>query len=376
MLHDRGLSIRAASRAMSYDPAYLTRVLAGKQAPSQTLAAALDRFLRADGELVSLLAAAPSTPESALATTLRISDVRGAELVRAIRETSQRLVTLDNEGGGMPIATTAAHAFKVIHTRLRNGDYATAYEREIRAAAAELAEVAGWALFDAEEHDAAERYNEAALHLARTSGDRSMELLILQNIAMVAEWRGNFRTALATADGALTRRLSPRVRAMFLAREAQGRFGTGDATGGAQALSQAKTLLDDGVRDDEPAWAWWVTHQELDGQHGFALWAAGRHREAAPHLQRALQPTGSATVGYRSISAARLLGSLLHTGAWPEAEELAIGLHSTASETASTRTRNLLSKTVRQSLPTAPPNTAHALEHLGTLVNNDPLALD
>ncbi|MFF5717599.1 helix-turn-helix domain-containing protein [Streptomyces buecherae] len=376
MLRDRGLSIRAASRAMSYDPAYLTRVLAGRQAPSGALAVALDRLLGAEGELLSLLAAAPRTDEPAAAPLVRISDVRGAELARAIRETSQRLVVLDNEDGGMPIADTAAYAFRTVHARLRCGDYEQPYDRDIRSAAAELAEIAGWALFDAEKHDAAERYNDAALDLARASGDRTMELLILQNIAMVAEWRGQYRKALDTASGVLVGRLSSRVRAMFLVRDAKGRFGTGDAAGGARALDQARVLLDDGARDDDPAWAWWVSHQEIDGHLGYALWATGRQREAVPHLRGALESAGSARVGYRSISTARLLDCLIHEGAWREAEELAVGLHDTAGKTASARTRNLLSASVRRGLPTAPPSAGHALEHLGHIVNSDPLSLD
>ncbi|MFE6776869.1 XRE family transcriptional regulator [Streptomyces sp. NPDC057702] len=318
---------------------------------------------------------APRAGTPALASSLRTSDLRGAEFVRAIRETSQRLVVLDNAYGGTPIAEPAAHAFKVVHARLRGGDYEPAYEREIRSAAAELAEVAGWALFDAEKHDAAERYNAAALSLARASGDRAMELLISQNVAMVTEWRGRYREGLETVAGALAERLSARVRAMLLIRDAKGRFGMGDASGGVRAFDRARALLDDGAREDDPAWAWWVSRQEIDGQHGFALWAAGRHREAVTHLRRAL-PADSAHAGYRGISGARLLDSLLRVGAWREAEELAVGLHDTAGETASARTRNLLLATVRRDLPTAPTSTGHALEHLGGLVSADPLRLD
>lgn len=53
-LQQRGMSIRAAARALSYDHAYLSRVLNGKQAPSEHLARALDHLLGAEGSPAAL----------------------------------------------------------------------------------------------------------------------------------------------------------------------------------------------------------------------------------------------------------------------------------------------------------------------------------
>ncbi|MEO3750684.1 helix-turn-helix transcriptional regulator [Streptomyces sp. B6B3] len=50
-LHEGGYSMRAAARAINYDPAYLSRVLNGKQPPSPKLAASLDRLLDTGGVL-------------------------------------------------------------------------------------------------------------------------------------------------------------------------------------------------------------------------------------------------------------------------------------------------------------------------------------
>jgi hypothetical protein len=49
-----------------------------------------------------------------------------------------------------------------------------------------LAEIAGWTLFDAEKHGPARRFNQEALFLAELSGDRAIELLTMQNMAMQA----------------------------------------------------------------------------------------------------------------------------------------------------------------------------------------------
>ncbi|MGW5446472.1 hypothetical protein [Streptomyces asiaticus] len=85
---------------------------------------------------------------------LKLNEARGADFAAAIRETSHRLVALDNELGGVSIAEPAGRAFKVVHRRLGAGDYDPRYERDIQSAAAEIAEVAGWALGDAERDDA------------------------------------------------------------------------------------------------------------------------------------------------------------------------------------------------------------------------------
>ncbi|MFE2040742.1 helix-turn-helix transcriptional regulator [Streptomyces sp. NPDC059477] len=113
---------------------------------------------------------------------------RGEGLALTIREMSQRLVMLDNELNGLPIADVAARSFKKVHRRLGEGKYDRKAEHDIQAAAAELAEVAGWALFDAEKQGSARRFNQEALFLARLSGDRAIELLIMQNMAMQAGW--------------------------------------------------------------------------------------------------------------------------------------------------------------------------------------------
>ncbi|MEI5136605.1 helix-turn-helix transcriptional regulator [Streptomyces libani] len=54
-LHDNGYSIKAAARAINYDPAYLSRVLNGKQQPSPKLARSLDELLKTGGALAGTL---------------------------------------------------------------------------------------------------------------------------------------------------------------------------------------------------------------------------------------------------------------------------------------------------------------------------------
>ncbi|MBO8186823.1 helix-turn-helix transcriptional regulator [Streptomyces spirodelae] len=300
---------------------------------------------------------------------------KGEDLALAIRELSQHLVALDNELDGLPIADTAARSFKKVHRRLGEGDYDHKAEHDVQAAAAELAEVAGWALFDAEEQAAARRLNQEALLLARLSGDREIELLILQNMAMQAGWVGRPREELAIARAVIEQgRISPRVEAIFRLREARGLAGTGQEREAVRTFDRARSLLQDGERRDDPPWAWWVTTDELDGQLGSTFQEAGQWKRGIPYLQQAVQQKAGAKVGYRSISAARLLGCYLEEHAWRDAERLAESIVPSIGETSSARTLGLLSSTANRgkSVRTAPSNLRDALHRIDSMMQEDP----
>ncbi|QKV95212.1 helix-turn-helix domain-containing protein [Streptomyces sp. NA02950] len=386
LLHDRGMSVRAVARHLNYDHAYLSRVLSGKQQPSVQLITGLDKLLKADGELTEIaVRVAPPTvsPEAAESPAitdriLRLSEARGADFAQAIRETSHRLVVLDNELSGVSIAEPAGRAFKVVHRRLGVGDYDPRYERDIQSAAAELAEVAGWALFDAEIHGAARRFNYEALFLANLSGDRSIALLTLQNMAMLSEWRGRNQEALAIARSVLNRRrLSPRVEAMFRIREAKGLVGTGRTSDAIESLQRARSLIEDGDDVGAPDWSWWVTHREIDGHWGHALQIAGDVQNAIERLLQSAQPGRGVATGYAGMSSARLAQCLLDVNAWRDAEDVVRSLVTAAPGISSGRTLRLIGHVAKQRerLEGAPPSLTDTLEHLGEKLDEDPFTL-
>ncbi|MCP9212607.1 helix-turn-helix domain-containing protein [Streptomyces cucumeris] len=385
LLRDRGMSVRAVARRLNYDHAYLSRVLCGKQQPSIQLVAGLDQLLSTDGELVDIATrmaapldsvgtASPSTPDR----ILRLHEARGADFAEAIRETSRRLIVLDNELDGVSIAEPAARAFKVVHQRLGNGDYESRYERDIQSAAAELAEVAGWALWDAEKEDAARRFNHEALFLANLSGDRSIALLTLQNMAMQSEWCGRNQEALSTARSVLHRgRLSPRVEAMFRIREAKALVGTGRTSDADESLGRARSLIEGGDTVGEPEWAWWVTGGEIDRQWGHALHIAGDAEKAIELLLRSVEPGRDVTTGYSSERVARLALCLLEVNAWRDAEDVARSLFTATPGISSGRTLRLIGHVAerREGLNGAPTSLKDTLEHLSVRLDEDPFTL-
>jgi len=95
----------------------------------------------------------------------------------------------------------------------------------------ELAELAGWLLHDAGQHDAARAMNYEALHLARLAGDRSTELLVLNNISYLDCFTGRPAAALRIA------RSEPVV---FGWSEARALAQLGDRAGCLRALDRAR----------------------------------------------------------------------------------------------------------------------------------------
>ncbi|ANZ18979.1 helix-turn-helix transcriptional regulator [Streptomyces noursei] len=308
-----------------------------------------------------------------------ISDeAQGDEYVEAIRETSQRLIALDNELNGLPIADMAARSFKAVYRRLGCGDPEPRCERDIQAAAAELAEVAGWALFDAEKYEAARRFNQEALFLARMSGDRAIELLILQNMSMQSGWQGRSREEAAIARSVLDQRnLSPRVEAIFRMREARGLFTSGRTTEAMKTFDRARSLLQDGARSSDPFWAWWISTDEINGHLALVLQNSGDWRSAIPLLQENLYSQRRPRVGYQGIYSARLLASFLKEKAWLEAGELLESIIPTVSEIGSMRTLNLLRGTVAfgEGLADVPESLQDVLHGVSQAMQEDPYTL-
>ncbi len=302
------------------------------------------------------------------------ADETAGDYATEIRALSARLVELDNiPPGGLPVADAAAVAFKRVHRQLGTGDYG----HDVQAAAAELAEITGWMMWDAARPDAARRFNQEALLLAQLAGDRSMELLILQNMGLVAGNTGRPGEELAIARSVIARgKLTPRIEAMFRGREAQGLALTGNTSEAARSFDRARSLIDAGGSDSDPRWSWWFTEREIDRQQGRVLRVTGQLRAAVPVLRHALEPD-SVHVGYRDGAAVRLLECLLRLEAWREAAEEADHLVEVAPEMSSIVSLNALSATAARtkSDPRVPGNLRDALAHLEREANADRCAL-
>lgn len=187
-----------------------------------------------------------------------------AEYAESLRARVRMLVDLDLQFGGDQSSDIALRLFRSVHRRIGAVPPARGVERDLHAAAGELGEVAAWLLYDAGRHDLVRATNLEALQLLRLAGDRSTELLTLQNMSLHAGDVGRSVESLSIARAVLdTGPLSPRLEALFRIREARALAQLGDHASAEQTFSRARSLYLEGVRDDDPAWAWWINDQEL-----------------------------------------------------------------------------------------------------------------
>lgn len=145
------------------------------------------------------------------------SEIEGAELLESIRAHIHEIVALDNRFGGADLIRLSTRFFRNLRDQLGTGFYDPRLERDLHSATGELAEVVGWLAYDAEAHDLCRRMNQESLYFTRLAGDKTIELLTLQNSSMHAAAEGRPREALHIARSVLEGdyKLSPRIRARF-----------------------------------------------------------------------------------------------------------------------------------------------------------------
>ncbi|QLH23404.1 helix-turn-helix transcriptional regulator [Streptomyces sp. Rer75] len=363
LLTERGISLRATARALTYDPAYLSRVINGRQRPSEALAAALDGLLEADGALVSLAAPEVHPPES---SAERATDVEGD--IAHMRASVAHLLAHDNRYGSTAVAPAAVQVWRAEQRKLDRGTVPDRARAGYLSAVAELAEIAGWLLFDSRQWDASRTAFLESHLLARQAGDRAMEWFALDMLAMHDVQTGRAGEALRIADELLTGlRVPPRIALLARVRRGRALAQVGDHRRALNALEGARAGLEESISPRDPAWAWWVNDTEITGHEGEALLAAGEARAAIPTLQRALElasvhfPAGRGTL-YYSVA---LLSAYATTHAWRECEATLVSINTLLETVTSERSRDRLRTTLRVMArqPDAPPALLDLARH-------------
>lgn len=191
-------------------------------------------------------------------------EIEGSELLESINSHIHEIVALDNRFGGADLLRLSTRFFRNLRDQLGMGCYDPRLERDLHSAAGELAEVVGWLAYDAEAHDLCRRMNQESLYFTRLAGDKTVELLTLQNSSMHAATEGRPREAFQIARSVLEGdyKLSPRIKALFLTRKARALAQSGDESA-LRLLPEIRDLYLSGVSDSDPAWAWWIDDREL-----------------------------------------------------------------------------------------------------------------
>jgi tetratricopeptide (TPR) repeat protein len=363
LLAERGMSMRATARALSYDPSYLSRVINGRQQPSEALAAALDGLLEADGALLSLRAPEVRPPGPGAERTPGVDGD-----IAHMRASVAHLLAHDNRYGGGTVAPAAVQVWRAEQRKLDRGAVPERARAGYLSAVAELAEIAGWLLFDGGRWDASRTAFLESHLLARQAGDRTMEWFALDMLAMHDVQTGRPGEALRIADELLTRlRIPPRIALLARVRRGRALAQVGDHRRALDELDGARAGLEDSIGPRDPAWAWWVNDSEITGHEGEALLASGEAKSAIPKMQRALElasahfPEGRGTL-YYSVA---LLSAYATARAWRECETTLVSINTLLETVASERNRDRLRTTLgamtRQ--PDVPPGLLDLARH-------------
>ncbi len=292
----------------------------------------------------------------------------GADYVESLRGAVRQFVRMDSSLGSGEVVDAVVRRFRDAQRVLASGRYRLGVERDLEVVTAELGEVAGWMLIDAQRHSEARAINAEALMLAQIAGDTSMQWFILSNQALGSTYSGRQREALRIAERfGEDARIPVRVRALFRLRAARALGHLGDGPGALRAFDRARSTFEDGVSDRDPAWAWWFDERELDGHAGSLHASLGRHAEALPLLSSAVdRAEGKERQRWALyIHRACLLDSALAAGTVVEAERAAVAVAPMLGQMNSARTENRLRRALsRTSRAPLPSTLADVLDHL------------
>lgn len=265
-----------------------------------------------------------------------------AEYLQSVQDHIREIVALDNMFGGADLVRLSTRFFRALHNQLGAGAYDPKLERDFHAAAGELAELVGWLAYDAEEHDLARRMNQESLYFTRLCGDKTTELLTVQNSSMHAASQGRPSEALHLARSVLEGdyQLSPRLHGLFLMRKARALAQCGDKSA-VELFPQIRSLFLDGVSDADPAWAWWVDERELLWHEAMAQRDLGMPR-AVTQFERSVLGVPTNEIRSQYVHRAYLLQAQVENESWASAESTIREIVPLPGQVASTRAAVLL----------------------------------
>ncbi|MFI5607253.1 XRE family transcriptional regulator [Amycolatopsis sp. NPDC051903] len=293
----------------------------------------------------------PPSPLILPATPPAVTGYGDDAYLESVRGYIQNLVSLDNRFGGADLVRLSVRFFNSLHDLIGTGAYDVGIENDLNAAAGELAEVVGWLAYDAEQHDLVRRMNQESLYYTRLAGDRTIELLTIQNASMHAGAMGRPREALQLARSVLNGRekLSPRLRALFLTRESRALAQAGDPSSIGR-FDEVRSLFLEGVQDNDPAWAWWIDERELAWHEAMAKRDLQQENIAISEFEHSVEATPNTETRSQYLHRAYLLQAQVEVGSWVDVVSTVDSLIPLVSQVASPRTvlilRNVIEKVV------------------------------
>ncbi|PKW18724.1 hypothetical protein [Saccharopolyspora spinosa] len=253
----------------------------------------------------SYLFSQPSPAEESL------SSATGLALPTRIRDTTASFMQLDFQYGGGYTRGLLMSFFRDHIVTVLGQDHPERVQRELFAAASEVAQLLGWASYDSGRHAAAQRFFTQGLRLAHEANDRLLGGRLLSNLSHQANYLGHFQDAVQyarAAQAATANVATPTVTTMFLAMEARALASLGDARSAAVVMHRAEETFDRAKPAAEPAWISYVDEKELGGEWAHVFRDLGQPGHARANVADAVDGMPARTQAFlRLVHAASAL---------------------------------------------------------------------
>lgn len=214
-----------------------------------------------------------------------------SEVVGSIEQRLPGLRVLEARLGGGHVRSLADAELQLVMGLLSRSAYSEQLGQRLCAVAAELAQVAGWASFDAGLHASAQRYWAAGLRAAHAADSRPLGANILKSMTLQCFDFDHLGEALVLSQSAREGAgpLSGRTAAMLALREARAHAALNDKRACENAFLDAENAFEITTVGDEPNWAGYFDEQEYYAQIASCYLELGDAKKADEWFDRALE---------------------------------------------------------------------------------------
>jgi len=300
-LGQKGLSIRAAARAVNYDHAFLSRVLNGKQGPSRQLVEALDNLLDKGGHLVALAPAQAPVPTlrqfrpdadmySRIASVLNEPSKVDHPAVDWLEHSLGEHRRAEDETGGAPLLAIIKSQLVTVNDL---GKHAREGVRDrLVSLASQYAQFMAWLCNDTGDKAGAVAWYDRAHDWALEAGDPNMAATTLSMKAHIAWSVNDGHRTLRLGEAARWHggRVSSGIEGMAAQMTARGNALLGDEDTARRVLDEAQTLVTKASEhpENEPDWMYFYGDDWFTAQRGMIELDLNNGKPAVEYLTTAL----------------------------------------------------------------------------------------
>lgn len=258
----------------------------------------------------------------------------GQGLAGTFRQVTLGLRKLDDLQGSARAAPVARQ-----HLALALDAAADTRAAPVRAAAADVGQLAGWLAFDQGRNGEAREELRRAAGLARAAGDRALAAYIVAYLAILEIYAGDPRRAVevAGAAGRGGRTATAGVRSWLATVAAEAHAAAGDELAARTALDDAEADLDLMAPGEDPEFVYHYGRDGLTMVQGSVFLRLGEPQRARDAIAETIRLSAPDVVREQALYGAQLARAYALEGEVDEAVRLALGALGVAGRTGSAR---------------------------------------